>query len=60
LALRALQSLSSNDILEIVLDNPPSVRDIPATLAKRGYREIDVSQISKGMWKIIVPITKQQ
>ncbi|UCH03077.1 MAG: sulfurtransferase TusA family protein [Candidatus Bathyarchaeota archaeon] len=60
LVLRALQSLSSNDILEIVLDNPPSVRDIPASLAKRGYQEINVSLISKGTWKIIVPIAKRQ
>ncbi|MHA2370972.1 MAG: sulfurtransferase TusA family protein [Candidatus Hodarchaeales archaeon] len=59
LTLRALQSLSPNDTLEIVVDNPPSVKDIPVTLEKRGYKEIDVSRISKGTWKIIVQISKR-
>lgn len=56
LTLRALQSLSSGDVLEVLLDNPPSVRDIPLTISKRGYGKPDVSRVDKGTWKIIVQI----
>lgn len=54
LTLRALHGLYSKDILEVVLDNPPSVRDIPATLKKGGYAVLDVLSVDKGTWKIIV------
>lgn len=59
LTLRALQGLPSKSILEVVLNNPPSVRDIPISLEKRGYEKPEVVRIDEGAWKIIVQITKQ-
>jgi len=58
LALRALGSLSPGDVLEVILDNPPSVRDIPPALKERGYNVSDVSSIDRGMWKIVVQTSK--
>lgn len=54
LVVRALEGLSSGDILEVVLDNPPSVRDIPPALKDRRYEVLDVSSVGKGTWKIVV------
>lgn len=54
LTLKALQSLSAGDTLEIVIDNPPSVRDIPVTLAKRGYKCPEVIRLESGTWKIVI------
>lgn len=58
LTLRALQSLSSGDVLEVILDNPPSVRDIPIAIEKRGYGKPDVLSADKGTWKIIIRISE--
>jgi len=53
---KALKSLKLGDTLEIDLNNPPSVRDIPLALKDKGYTKIDVSNIEKGTWKIIIKI----
>jgi tRNA 2-thiouridine synthesizing protein A len=53
LTLRAINSLSSDSILEVVLDNPPSVRDIPPVLKEKKYI-VEVSDVAKGTWKIVV------
>jgi len=53
LTLRALNSLPSDSILEVILDNPPSVRDIPPVLKEKKY-EVEVADVAKGTWKIVV------
>lgn len=53
LTLRTLSGLSSDSILEVILNNPPSVRDIPPVLKEKKY-EVEVSHLSKGTWKIVV------
>ena len=49
----ALEDLSPDDVLEVVLDNPPSVRDVPEALRKRGYTS-EVTPFDKTKWKIVV------
>lgn len=56
LALNALEGLSGGDILEVVLDNPPSIRDIPSALERRGYGDVDVTTSDDSTWKITVQI----
>ncbi len=56
LTLRALSQLGSGDILEVKLDNPPSVKDIPPALEKKGYKVSEVSSVDKGIWKIIIQL----
>jgi TusA-related sulfurtransferase len=61
LTLRALNNISSEGILEVILDNPPSVRDIPSALKVKKY-DVEVSDVAKGTWKIIVklPLTSPE
>ena len=54
LVMAAMDELQSDDILEIILDNPPSVRDIPPALERRGYEVLDVPRTDNLTWKIIV------
>ena len=54
LVVKALESLTSGDILEIILDNPPSVESIPHALKDKGYRPLDVLSLDKTTWKITV------
>ena len=58
LTLRALQSLASGDCLEIVLDNPTSLRDVPLAIEKRGYGKPDISSVNKLTWKITIQVSK--
>jgi tRNA 2-thiouridine synthesizing protein A len=58
LTLRALQTLSSGEILEVLLDNPPSVKDIPVAIENRGYGAPKVENVDKGTWKLVVQIAK--
>jgi len=59
LAARTLSNLSFDDVLEVILDNPPSVRDIPPALEERGYKVLDVSRLDGSTWKIMVQTKKQ-
>jgi TusA-related sulfurtransferase len=56
--MRALGSLSSDEVLEVVLDNPPSVRDIPPVLKEKGYEVSETERVEKTMWKIVVQTKK--
>jgi tRNA 2-thiouridine synthesizing protein A len=56
LTLRAVKSLSSGDILEVVTDNPPSVRDVPLTLKERGYKVDEPTSLERGGWKLTVKL----
>jgi len=49
----ALADLSPDDVLEVILDNPPSVRDVPEALGKRGYAS-EVTPFHPTKWKIVV------
>lgn len=53
LVTRALSNLSPNETLEVILDNPPSVRDIPPILEGRGYK-VNVIRLDSATWKVIV------
>ena len=53
LAQSALEDLSSDAVLEVVLDNPPSVRDLPEALGKRGYAS-EITTFDETKWKILV------
>jgi TusA-related sulfurtransferase len=54
LTLKAIQTLSAGDTLEVVIDNPPSVRDIPVTLEKRGHKNLKIVRLDSGTWKIVI------
>ncbi len=53
LVMVAMDELKINDVLDITLDNPPSVRDVPSALLRRGYEVSSVSRIDSLTWKIV-------
>ncbi|MBO3754724.1 MAG: sulfurtransferase TusA family protein [Candidatus Brockarchaeota archaeon] len=57
LVVRALSSLSAGDVLEVLVDNPPSVKDIPPILEERGHK-VDVVQLDSVTWRMLVHICK--
>ena len=55
-AMNALDEIPPGAELEVLLDNPPSVRDIPPALEQKGYTVIDVSRTEGARWKITVKV----
>ncbi len=49
----SLKNLSVNDVLEVLIDNPPSVRDIPLSLEKKGFA-IEESKLDKMTWTLTI------
>jgi TusA-related sulfurtransferase len=56
IVLGAINRLSSGAELEVTLDNPPSVRDLPPALEKKGHKVLDVSKTTRSKWKITVQL----
>ncbi len=56
LTVRALKSLSSGDVLEVFVDNPPSVRDVPLTLKEGGYKVEEPATLEIGGWKLTITV----
>ena len=56
LTIRAVKSLKQGDVLDIVTDNPPSVRDVPLTLRQRGYNVEDPATLDEGGWRLTVKL----
>lgn len=56
---KALKSISSNEILEVFIDNPPSVRDIPHSLEKKGYK-VEKTKVDENNWKLVVETKQRQ
>jgi TusA-related sulfurtransferase len=54
LVTRALEQLSAGDTLEVVLNNPPSTRDIPPALKDRGYDVDETVTVQQNVWKLVV------
>lgn len=46
--------ISQGERLEILLDNPPSVEDIPIAAKKRGYKVLEVTRMHETLWKIVL------
>ncbi|MBS7625502.1 sulfurtransferase TusA family protein [Candidatus Bathyarchaeota archaeon] len=54
LTMRALQTLSENGILEIVLDNLPSLETVQDYARKHGCRFVSANRIGDNVWKITI------
>lgn len=55
-ALNALNQVPQGVELAVLLDNPPSVKDIPPALERKGYNVTDISKVEGSMWKITVKV----
>jgi TusA-related sulfurtransferase len=55
IVLGAIDGLSSGVELEVNLDNPPSVKDIPLAFEKKGHK-VQVSKTNKTEWKITIQV----
>ncbi len=54
IAIRAIKRLDPGNILEIILDNPPSSRDVPIAMEKNRFEVLETQRPDEGIWKIVV------
>ncbi|MBW2065422.1 MAG: sulfurtransferase TusA family protein [Deltaproteobacteria bacterium] len=60
LVLKALNKIPSGNLLEVMIDNPPSVRNIPAALEENGCKVEGISSLKRTEWKIVIRNKKQK
>jgi TusA-related sulfurtransferase len=52
--MKKLKELSSRDVLEVVLDSPPSLTTIQGIAKRDGLRQISIEEISPHIWKVTI------
>ncbi|KXB03063.1 hypothetical protein AKJ45_02670 [candidate division MSBL1 archaeon SCGC-AAA261F19] len=52
LTLDALKELPAGGVLEVTVDNPPSVENISHKVESKGYKVEKVDEIGEKLWKI--------
>ncbi len=51
---KALNKLGANEILEVIIDNPPSCETVPKAAREDGHEVVSVEKIGEGIWRIII------
>ena len=52
--IKALAELKSGDILEVILDNQPSLAIVKQTAEKRGCTVLSTEKIEDNTWRIVI------
>lgn len=50
----ALETMESGDVLEVTVDHPPAVENVPRSLTNRGHEVLAVTQQTGSEWLIRV------
>ena len=50
----ALEEMKVGEVLRVIVDYPPAVCDVPASLRNEGYEVLDVSAVNDTDWAILV------
>jgi TusA-related sulfurtransferase/nucleotide-binding universal stress UspA family protein len=54
IVIKTLNDIPIGDALEVLVNNPPSIREIPPVLEKKGHKVVDISSIDHTTWKMII------
>jgi tRNA 2-thiouridine synthesizing protein A len=49
-----LEEMKSGQILEVILDHEPAVRDVPKSVESEGHEILSIEKIEDGVWKILI------
>ena len=49
-----LETMKSGEILEVILDHEPAVRDVPRSIEAEGHSVLSVEKIGEKVWKIVI------
>ena len=51
---KVLAKLKSDEILEVLTDNPPSCENVPRSVEEEGHKVEKVERVEEGVWKIVI------
>jgi len=57
--IKALHTLREGEVLEVILDNHPSLGIVQTTAKDRGFRVVSVDEIEKNTWRVVVTKDRQ-
>jgi TusA-related sulfurtransferase len=49
-----LAKLQSGQLLEIILDNGPPIKNVPESVQREGHRVVDKRQLEDGAWSVLI------
>ena len=50
----ALEDIEPGEILEVIFDHEPAVRDVPRSVEAEGHRVIAVEKIGEDEWRVVI------
>jgi len=49
---KALENLKGGEVLQVILDNPPSLETVPASVKASGHDILEVREVEPAVWAI--------
>jgi len=49
---RALEKLKTGEVLSVIIDNPPSLETVPASVKASGHDVLEVREVEPAVWAI--------
>ncbi|AIY90146.1 sulfurtransferase TusA family protein [Geoglobus acetivorans] len=50
----ALEDMDSGEILEVLFDHEPAIRDVPRSVQAEGHEVLSIEKIGEDEWKIVI------
>ena len=51
---KALSNINPGEILEVIIDNPPSCETVPSAVREDGHEILKFEEIDRGVWRILI------
>lgn len=58
LTMKEIKNMKADEVLEVLLDNPPSLVNIPEAAKDEGHEVIGTSTVAPGVYKIEIRVKK--
>lgn len=50
----ALEELRDGDVLRVITDYPPAVKNVPQSASNEGHEVLDIAQLNETDWAILI------
>ena len=50
----ALSKLQPGEVLELILDDGPPIKNVPGSIIREGHKILDRKQLENGTWQVLI------
>ncbi len=50
----ALEDIEPGEVLEVIFDHEPAIRDVPRSVEAEGHEVLSVEKIGEDEWKVVI------